>query len=62
MIAAHSIETRVDLITLAMGADGRLIEAAINSGTHGFILKHSAGATPRPQLSMPSPEQRNGAS
>ncbi|MEN8492188.1 asparaginase [Brucella melitensis] len=39
MIAAHSIETRVDLITLAMGADGRLIEAAINSGTHGFILE-----------------------
>jgi L-asparaginase len=38
-IDADRIETRVDLITLAMGADDRLFEAAVGSGARGIVLE-----------------------
>jgi len=38
-IAADRIETRVDLITLAMGADDRLFQAAVGSGARGIVLE-----------------------
>jgi L-asparaginase len=38
-IKAQNIETRVDLITLAIGADDRLFEAAVASGARGIVLE-----------------------
>lgn len=38
-IGAQRIESRVDLITLAMGADARLFEAAVASGARGIVLE-----------------------
>lgn len=35
----RSIETRVDLIALAMGADARLFDAAVESGARGVVLE-----------------------
>lgn len=39
IIRAQHIETRVDLIALAMGADDRLFEAAVVSGARGIVLE-----------------------
>ncbi|MBB6354033.1 L-asparaginase [Aminobacter aganoensis] len=38
-IKAELIEPRVDLITLAMGADSRLFDAAVASGARGIVLE-----------------------
>lgn len=38
-IDGRQIETRVDLITLAMGADARLIDAAGASGARGIVIE-----------------------
>ena len=47
-IKVDTVETRVDLITLALGADDRLFEAAVKSGARGIVLEGfgSGNATP----------------
>jgi L-asparaginase len=49
-IEAQQIETRVDLITLAMGADDRLFEAAVKSGARGVVLETFGRGNATPQV------------
>lgn len=49
-INAQYIETRVDLITLAMGADERLFEAAVASGARGIVLESFGRGNATPEL------------
>ena len=49
-IKAQHIETRVDLITLAMGADDRLFEAAVGSGARGIVLETFGRGNATPQV------------
>lgn len=47
-IKVKTLETKVDLITLTLGCDDRLFEAAVNSGARGIVLQGfgSGNATP----------------
>lgn len=47
-IKVDNVEPRVDLITLTLGADDRLFEAAVTSGARGIVLEGfgSGNATP----------------
>ena len=47
-IKVDNVEPRVDLITLTLGADDRLFEAAVKSGARGIVLEGfgSGNATP----------------
>lgn len=38
-IKVKTLETKVDLITLTLGCDDRLFEAAVNSGARGIVLQ-----------------------
>ncbi|AWC25803.1 putative L-asparaginase (plasmid) [Aminobacter sp. MSH1] len=49
-IKAQHIETRVDLITLAMGADERLYEAAVASGARGIVLETFGRGNATPEV------------
>lgn len=49
-IKAQHIERRVDLITLAMGADDRLFEAAVASGARGIVLETFGRGNATPEV------------
>ncbi|MBZ7925034.1 asparaginase [Ensifer adhaerens] len=49
-VNARDIETRVDLITLAMGADARLFDAAVASGARGIVLETFGRGNATPEL------------
>lgn len=49
-IKAQHIETRVDLITLAMGADNRLFNAAVASGARGIVLETFGRGNATPEV------------
>lgn len=38
-LSVESVEPRVDLLTLAAGSDGRLVDAAVASGAQGLVLE-----------------------
>jgi L-asparaginase len=38
-LKAETVETRVDLLTLVAGSDGRLIDASVASGARGLVLE-----------------------
>jgi L-asparaginase len=50
VVKADQIDTRVDLITLAMGADSRLFDAAVTSGARGIVLEAFGRGNATPQV------------
>lgn len=49
-VKARDIEKRVDLITLTMGADDRLFEAAVASGARGIVLEAFGRGNATPEI------------
>ena len=49
-VDVQGLDTRVDLITLTMGADDRLFEAAVASGARGIVLEAFGRGNATPQV------------
>jgi L-asparaginase len=49
-VDTRQMDTRIDLITLAMGADSRLFDAALASGARGIVLEAFGRGNATPQV------------